>query len=82
MHCTSLALVDAAQGESALLIGESQDCGVEAIFPHVRVASRREDTCSAASVAQNEFSSSQVEGQVKLNQPASLSRENQATGEE
>ena len=67
--------MDAVQDESALLIGESQDCGVEAISPH-------EDTCSAASVAQNEFSSSQVEGQVKLNQPASLSRENQATGEE
>jgi hypothetical protein len=42
--------VDDAQGKSALLIGESQDCGVEAIFPH-------EDTCSAAPVTQNDFSS-------------------------
>jgi hypothetical protein len=47
---TSLTLVDDAQGKSALLIGESQDCGVEAIFPH-------EDTCSAAPVTQNDFSS-------------------------
>lgn len=48
--CTSLALVDDAQGEFALLIEESQDCGVEAIFLY-------EGICSAASIAQNEFSS-------------------------
>jgi hypothetical protein len=47
--CTSLALVDTVQNESALLIGEGQYCGVEAIFPH-------EDACSAAPIAQNEFS--------------------------
>jgi hypothetical protein len=45
--CTTLALADAAQGESASLIEENQDCGVETIFPH-------EDTCSAALIAQNE----------------------------
>jgi hypothetical protein len=64
IDCTSLPLVDAVQGESALLIGESQDCGVEAIFPHG-------DTCSAASVAQNQFSlNSAIANQapVSLNQ--------------
>jgi hypothetical protein len=47
--CTTLALVDDVQGQSALLIGKSQDYGVEAIFSH-------EDTCSAAPVAQSEKS--------------------------
>ncbi|WP_256874804.1 hypothetical protein [Nostoc sp. C057] len=51
MDCTSLALVDDAPIQSASLLAENQDCGVEAIFPH-------EDTCSAVPVAQNEFSSS------------------------
>ncbi|WP_341531536.1 hypothetical protein WKK05_36245 (plasmid) [Nostoc sp. UHCC 0302] len=42
--CTSLALVDAVQGQSALLLGEKQDCRVEAKNPH-------EGTYSAAPVA-------------------------------
>ena len=53
---TSLTLVDDAQGKSALLLGENQDCGVEPKDCHVHVASRREGTCSAAPVAQNEKS--------------------------
>lgn len=47
MDCTTQRRVDAVQGESEELLLENQDCGVEAIFPHVRVASRREGTCSA-----------------------------------
>jgi hypothetical protein len=49
MDCTMLALVDDAEGESALLLGEKQDCSVESRDCH-------EGTCSAAPVAQNEFS--------------------------
>ncbi|AUB43668.1 Methyl-accepting chemotaxis protein (plasmid) [Nostoc flagelliforme CCNUN1] len=45
--------VEAGQGESALLIGESQDCGVEPKGCHER-------TCFAASVAGNEFSSKEA----------------------
>jgi hypothetical protein len=52
--CTSLALVDAVQGESAFLEGENQNCDVEPKDCHVRAASRREGTYSAAPVAQNE----------------------------
>ncbi|WP_234711067.1 hypothetical protein [Nostoc punctiforme] len=63
------------QGYSATLLVENSVSGVEIKPVH-------EGTCSAAPVAQNEFSSSQVEEQVELNQPASLSRENQATGEQ
>ncbi|MEJ6484778.1 hypothetical protein N0Y54_26260 [Nostoc punctiforme UO1] len=33
MDCTTLALVNDAQGESALLIGESLDCGVRSDIP-------------------------------------------------
>ncbi|WP_341530189.1 hypothetical protein WKK05_13380 [Nostoc sp. UHCC 0302] len=44
--CTSLALVDAVQGQSALLLGENQDCGVEPKDCH-------EGTFSAAPVAPN-----------------------------
>ncbi|MHC5594813.1 MAG: hypothetical protein ACYTXC_02385 [Nostoc sp.] len=47
--CTSLALVDAVQGKSALLLAENQDCGVESRDCHG-------GTGSAAPVAQNEFS--------------------------
>ena len=75
MDCTSLTLVDAAPSQSTSLLAETQDCSVE-------LKDCDEGTCSAAPVAQNEFSSSQVEEQVELNQPASLSRENQVTGEE
>ncbi|MDB9343414.1 hypothetical protein PN481_07745, partial [Nodularia spumigena CS-588/06] len=52
--CTSLALVDAVQGESAFLEGENENSGVEPKDCHVRAASRREGTYSAAPVAQNE----------------------------
>ncbi|MGF1939567.1 MAG: hypothetical protein RM347_035495 [Nostoc sp. ChiQUE02] len=74
MDCTTLALVDAVQSESALLIGESQDCGVEAIFPH-------EGTDSAAPVVQNEFSSTcaiadQTPELVEQRNSASLLAEN------
>ncbi|QKQ73383.1 hypothetical protein [Nostoc sp. TCL240-02] len=47
--CTTLALVDAAQGESVSLIGKAQDCGVEPKDCH-------KGACSAASVVQNEKS--------------------------
>jgi myosin heavy subunit len=49
MDCTSLALVDAVQSNSASLFAENQASGLEAIFPH-------EGICSAAPVAQNEKS--------------------------
>nr|WP_322720518.1 hypothetical protein [Nostoc sp. ChiQUE02]MDZ8233582.1 hypothetical protein [Nostoc sp. ChiQUE02] len=51
--CTSLTLVDAAPSQPVPLLAEKQDYGVEAIFPH-------EGTCSAAPVAQNEFSSKEA----------------------
>ena len=78
MNCTTLALVDAAPSQSASLLAEKQDCSVKAIFPH-------EGTCSAASVAQNEFSSkaaiaNQIQGQVEQGQFALLLRENQVSG--
>ena len=80
MDCTTLALVNDAQGESALLIGESLDCGVEAIFSH-------EGTCSATSVAQNEFSSSsaianQTQARVEQSNPTPLMVENSVSGVE
>jgi hypothetical protein len=52
--CTRVTLLDDAQGESALLLAENQDCGIEQKGCHVRVASRREGGYSAAPVAQNE----------------------------
>ncbi|MFS0519405.1 hypothetical protein ACEYW6_32570 [Nostoc sp. UIC 10607] len=75
--CTTLTLVDAVPSQSASLIGESQDCGVEVIFPH-------EGTCSAAPIAQNEKSlnsaiANQTLGQVEQGQSASLSGENQVS---
>ncbi|MHC5831160.1 MAG: hypothetical protein ACYT04_88165, partial [Nostoc sp.] len=68
--CTSLALVDDVPSQPASLLAENQDCGVEAIFPH-------EGICSAAPVAQNEFSSSlaianQTPGQVEQGNSALL----------
>ncbi|WP_193200576.1 hypothetical protein [Nostoc sp. MG11] len=77
MDCTTLTLVDAAQGESALLF-ENQDCGVEAAVSH-------EGACSAAPVAVNEFSSKEVianqtQGQIEQGNSASLSGENQVSG--
>ncbi|WP_175586781.1 hypothetical protein [Nostoc sp. UIC 10630] len=75
MNCTTLALVDAALSQPVPLLAEKQDCGVEAIFPH-------EETCSAAPVAQNEFSdkeaiANQTPGQVEQGNSALLSGENQ-----
>jgi hypothetical protein len=74
--CTTLALVDAVQDESALLIGESQDCGTEPKDCHG-------GDFSAAPVAQNEFPSPiahQTQGQAKQSNSASLSGENQVSG--
>ncbi|MBW4428961.1 MAG: hypothetical protein KME50_32235 [Nostoc desertorum CM1-VF14] len=60
MNCTTLALVDAATSQSASLLAENQNCGVEAAVSH-------EGTYSAASVAQNEFSlNSAIANQVPV----------------
>ncbi|BBD70409.1 hypothetical protein NIES4072_67750 [Nostoc commune NIES-4072] len=89
MDCTTLALVDDARGECASLLAENQDCGVEATIYH-------EGTCSAASVAKNEFSSTlamssdkpfhvyanQTQGQVEQSNSASLLAENSVSGVE
>ncbi|MEH1997084.1 hypothetical protein [Nostoc sp.] len=77
MDCTTLTLVDTVQGESAPLLAEKQDCGVEPKNCHG-------GACSAALVAQNEFSSSlaianQTPGQVEQGESASLSGENQVS---
>ncbi|MHC0061313.1 hypothetical protein ACWATR_00065 [Nostoc sp. UIC 10890] len=63
MDCTTLTLVDAAPSQSTslrdaarTLLAENLSCGVEPKDYHVRVASRREDTGSAAPIAQNEKS--------------------------
>jgi hypothetical protein len=78
MDCTTLALVDAVQSQSASLLAENQDSGVEPRDCH-------EDTCSAAPVAQNEeyLSSAianQTQEEVEQNNSASLSGENQVSG--
>ncbi len=76
--CTSLTLVDAVQGESALLLAENQDCGVEARDYH-------EGTCSAASPAQIEFSSTSAiaDHKIEPNRPsASLLVENSVSSVE
>ncbi|WP_368041825.1 hypothetical protein [Nostoc sp. TCL240-02] len=80
MDCTSLALVDAAQDESALLEGEKQDSGFE-------LKDCYGGTCSAAPVAQNEKSSSsaitnQTQGQVEQDYSATLLVENSVSGGE
>ncbi|WP_373524893.1 hypothetical protein [Nostoc sp.] len=69
MDCTTLTLVDAVPSQSTSLLAETQDCSVELKDCHVRAASRREGTDSAAPVAQNEFCLSsaianQTQGQV------------------
>ena len=58
-----LALVDTVQSNPATLgdaartlLAENLSCGVESSDCHVRAASLRVGTCSAAPVAQNEFS--------------------------
>ncbi|AUB41638.1 Methyl-accepting chemotaxis protein [Nostoc flagelliforme CCNUN1] len=78
--CTSLTLVDAVQGESASLLAENQDCGVEAAVSH-------EGACSAAPVAQNEKSlnsaiANKIPELVGQGYSASVLRENQAFDEE
>ncbi|WP_375496409.1 hypothetical protein [uncultured Nostoc sp.] len=78
MDCTTLTLVDAAQGESASLIEESQDCGVEPKDCH-------EGTGSATPVAQNEKSLNSVIANptpelVKRSNPTSLLVENSVSG--
>ncbi|MCC5600868.1 hypothetical protein [Nostoc favosum] len=80
MDCTTLALVDGVQGESALLLAENQDCGVQQRDCH-------EGTFSAASVAKNEFSlnsaiANQTQGQVEQGNPTSLLVENSVSGVE
>ncbi|WP_242055895.1 hypothetical protein [Nostoc flagelliforme] len=77
--CTTLALVEAAPSQSASLLAEKQDCGIEAKGCH-------ESTCSAAPVAVNELSSSsaianQTQGQVEQSNSASLLVENSVSGE-
>ncbi|MEH1853797.1 MAG: hypothetical protein V7L11_19480 [Nostoc sp.] len=77
---TTLALVDAAPSQSASLLAENQDCGVEQKDFH-------EGTCSAAPFAQNEKSSSsaianQTQGQVEQGNPTSLLAENSVSGGE
>ncbi len=57
--CTSLALVDAVQGESASLLAKNQDCGVEP-------KDRNKGDCSAAPVGENEFSSSSAIAEQKI----------------
>jgi hypothetical protein len=78
--CTSLALVDAAQGESASLLAKNQDCGEE-------VRDCDEGTCSAAPVAQNEKSlnsaiANQTQGQVEQGNPTPLLVEDSVSGVE
>ncbi|ACC85181.1 hypothetical protein [Nostoc punctiforme] len=79
MDCTSLALVDAAPSQSTSLLAENQNCRVEPKDCH-------EGTCSAASVAVNELSSSsaianQTQGQVEQSNSASLLVENSVSSE-
>ncbi len=78
--CTSLALMDAAPSQPAPLLAEKQDCGVEVVVSH-------EGICSAAPVAQNEFSSissvaNQTQGQVEQSNSTSLLAENSVLGVE
>ncbi|WP_256874793.1 hypothetical protein [Nostoc sp. C057] len=76
--CTSLALVEAAPSQPAPLLAEKQDCGVEATIFH-------EGACSAALIAQNEFSdreaiANQTQEEVEQSNSAPLSGENQVSG--
>ncbi|MGF1939343.1 MAG: hypothetical protein RM347_034195 [Nostoc sp. ChiQUE02] len=80
VDCTSLALVDNARGESALLRGENQNCGVEQKDCH-------EGDSSTAPVAQNEKSLNsaiaiQTQGQVEQSNSTSLLVENSVSGVE
>jgi ribosomal protein L12E/L44/L45/RPP1/RPP2 len=76
--CTSLALVDAVQSESAPLLAGKQDCGVEPKNCH-------EGGYSAAPVAQNEFSdkeaiANQTQRQAEQSNSTPLLAENQECG--
>ncbi|MHC5748111.1 MAG: hypothetical protein ACYTXT_40935 [Nostoc sp.] len=78
--CTTLALVDDAQSNPALLLAENQNCGVEP-------RDCDEGTGSAAPVAKNEFSSTlaianQTQGQVEQSNSTSLLAENSVLGVE
>ncbi|QLE53632.1 hypothetical protein FD724_39150 (plasmid) [Nostoc sp. C057] len=80
--CTTLALVDTASSQSALLLAEKQDCGVEPRDCH-------EGICSAAPVAQNEkflnsaiANQTQSQGQVEQGNPTPLLVENSVSGVE
>jgi len=80
MDCTSLTLVDAAQSQSASLLAENQDCGVEPKDCH-------EGGYSAAPVVQNEecLSSAianQTREQLEQGNSASLRVENSVSGGE
>ncbi|MEH1854067.1 MAG: hypothetical protein V7L11_20860 [Nostoc sp.] len=80
IDCTSLALVDAAQSNPASLLAENQDCDVE-------VRDNHKGTCSAAPIAQNEFSSSlaianQTPELVEQSNPTPLMVENSVSGVE
>ncbi|MGJ5632721.1 hypothetical protein [Nostoc sp. CALU 1950] len=80
IDCTTLALVEAVQGESASLLAENQNCGVEAAVSH-------EGACSAAPVAQNEKSlnsaiANQTQGQVEQSNSTLLLVENSVSGVE
>ncbi|MBW4456803.1 MAG: hypothetical protein KME55_31275 [Nostoc indistinguendum CM1-VF10] len=79
-ECTTLALVEAAQSNPASLLAENQNCGVEPKDCH-------EGTCSAAPVAQNEFSSTlaianQTPELVEQSSPTPLMVENSVSGVE
>ncbi|WP_258169553.1 hypothetical protein [Nostoc sp. 'Peltigera membranacea cyanobiont' N6] len=76
--CTTLALVDDAPSQSAPLLAENQDCGVEPRDCH-------EGACSAVPIAVNEFSSGSAIAHQKIepSRPsASLLAENQDYGVE
>ncbi|MCC5667965.1 hypothetical protein LC653_29850 [Nostoc sp. CHAB 5784] len=87
MDSTTLALVDAAQSNSALLLAENQDCSVEQRDCY-------EGICSAVSVAQNEKSlnsampaagvaiANQTQGQVEAGNPTLFLVENSVSGVE
>ncbi|WP_242055423.1 hypothetical protein [Nostoc flagelliforme] len=78
IDCTLLTLVDDAQSNLASLLAENQDYGVESRDCH-------EGTCSAALVAQNEFSSGSAIAHQKIepSRPsAPLLAENQDCGVE
>ncbi|MBN4003206.1 hypothetical protein [Nostoc sp. LPT] len=72
MDCTTLALVDAVQGESASSLAENQNCGVEPKDCHG-------GACAAAPVAQN---LTDLEEQTQHSLSTSLLAENQDCGVE